>query len=826
MKNTAKEVKGRSLVQNMTLYFVLIILVIGIGFVFLDHLENKSTAKFEAIQEKFNQKNKLFNEIQSQLGYGNLIYNFKNLVLRGEQDYKSQSYSEKVEKNTATILKDIADYRQLPNLDQAETTGLNEAENVVKSYQSKVDLVKKLHAEGVAPKEIDAQVIVDNRPALAAFEHWYVFLNKAEAQKIKEVNEQLLSEKRLNLVAILVALVLLSFLAFEVLVRRAVISPVLKLESEVKKVCLGDGQIDFTRQLNVGGVRELQSLGLYLRRMLDMIGAQMETAVTLRSVVDQSRSNIMVANEDLVITYMNDSIINTLYNVEKDIQKMLPHFSTDKLVGENIDIFHVHPEHQRKLLANLKETYVAKLTLGELHLEIVVNPIFDAQGNRNGFVTEWKDVTQATKMEAMQEAVETNLKVMVEKAAKGHIGAQIDVSQLDGFIHDLGEQINYMSKALHDANMNISQVINKLSQGDLTPRVQGEYEANLGQMKDAINKSMDNLSNIMAQVNASIADIASDVHDMSSQNAELSGRIQQQAASIQETAATMEEMTSAVRNNAENAKQANEITMKASQKTIEGAGVMKQTIQAMNNIKESSDQIEQIIGLIDSIAFQTNLLALNAAVEAARAGEHGRGFAVVAGEVRSLAGKSADAAKEIKQLIDRSVAQVQEGTQLAQQSGDALGEISSSMNQVTEMVGEIASSSVEQSQGIEQLNQAVVSLDKNTQENAHLVELSAASAESIAQKASSLVVQMQQFKISQDIQQRVNSNMTAKVSGDKLIASAELKKVDVSKPVAVKKAEPSIATPAKPQAEAKASVARKPEAPTEKLGGGDEWEDF
>ncbi|BBN59031.1 methyl-accepting chemotaxis protein [Hydrogenovibrio marinus] len=826
MKSTKDAVKGRSLVQNMTLYFVLIISVIGIGFVFLDHLENKSAAKFEAIQEQFNHKSKLFNEIQSALGYGHLIHDFKNLVLRGEQDYRTKSYSEKVEKNTSLILKYISDYRQLPSLDKTETSALNVVENVVKAYDAKIDLVKKMLAEGVAPKEIDAQVVVDDRPALEAFDQWYAFLNKAEVQKIKELNGQRLFERRVDLVVILVALVLLSLLAFEVFVRRAVISPVLKLESEVKQVCVENGQIDFTRQLNVSGVRELQSLGLYLRRMLDMIGAQMETAVTLGTVVDQSSSNIMVANEDLVITYVNGSIINTLHNVEKDIQKMLPHFSTDKLVGENIDIFHVHPEHQRKLLANLKETYVAKLTLGELHLEIVVNPIFDAQGNRNGFVTEWKDVTQTVKMEAMQEAVETNLKVMVEKAAKGHIGAQIDVSQLDGFIHDLGEQINYMSRAIHNANMNIAQVIHKLSQGDLTPRVQGEYEADLGEMKNAINKSMDNLSNIMAQVNASTSDIASDVRDMSNQNAELSGRIQQQAASIQETAATMEEMTSAVRNNAENAKQANELTMKASQKTIEGAGVMKQTIQAMNNIKESSDQIEQIIGLIDSIAFQTNLLALNAAVEAARAGEHGRGFAVVAGEVRSLAGKSADAAKEIKQLIDRSVAQVQEGTQLAQQSGDALGEISSSMNQVTEMVGEIASSSVEQSQGIEQLNQAVVSLDKNTQENAHLVELSADSAESIAQKAGSLVSQMQQFKISQDIQQRVNSNMTSKVSGEKSVAKSEPKKVESPKQVVVKKAEPGKAGSAKPRIEAKVSVAKKPEASAAKLGGGDEWEDF
>ncbi|MBF6057246.1 MULTISPECIES: methyl-accepting chemotaxis protein [Thiomicrorhabdus] len=515
---------------------------------------------------------------------------------------------------------------------------------------------------------------------------------------------------------------------------------------------------------------------------------------SIKTVVDQDESNIMLADEDLNITYMNPSILKTLKKVEVDIQKMLPHFVADELIGKNIDIFHVNPAHQRKLLANLTETYTANLILGELHLRIIVNPLWGKDGKRDGFVTEWKDVSEQVKLEKMQRDVEENLKVMVERAAIGHLGEQIDVSALDGFIHDLGLQINNMSSAIQDANDNISAVVMRLSAGDLTSRVDGAYEGGLGAMKDAINTSMDNLSSILAQVNVAIEDIAKDTQATAQRNSDLSSRIQQQAASIEETAATMEEMTAAVRNNASNAQQANDLTISASQKTQQGAEVMKQTIEAMEQIKDSSAQIEQIIGLIDSIAFQTNLLALNAAVEAARAGEHGRGFAVVAGEVRALAGKSAEAAKDIKSLIDQSVDKIQLGTKLAQNSGESLSEINHAIQQVTEIVSEIAASSNEQAQGVEQLNQAIASLDQNTQENAILVEESAHSAAGIEQQSLELVDQMKNFEISSRYVEEVKGRRHQEKSPVELprpkrIEVEEVPRIRTAKPAAASRSE-------------------------------------
>jgi methyl-accepting chemotaxis protein len=255
------------------------------------------------------------------------------------------------------------------------------------------------------------------------------------------------------------------------------------------------------------------------------------------------------------------------------------------------------------------------------------------------------------------------------------------------------------------------------------------------------------LADVVSTVRSGSESVATASQQIAQGNSDLSGRTEQQAASLQQTAATMDELGSTVRNNADNAKQANQLALGASSVAVKGGEVVSQVVQTMKGINDSSKKIADIISVIDGIAFQTNILALNAAVEAARAGEQGRGFAVVAGEVRNLAQRSAEAAKQIKGLISTSVERVEQGTALVDRAGHTMEEIVGAIKRVTDIVAEISSASVEQSSGVSQVGQAVSQMDQATQQNAALVEESAAAAESLRQQAQQLVQAVAVFKL-------------------------------------------------------------------------------
>jgi len=257
----------------------------------------------------------------------------------------------------------------------------------------------------------------------------------------------------------------------------------------------------------------------------------------------------------------------------------------------------------------------------------------------------------------------------------------------------------------------------------------------------------DNLVDLVGKVRMGTDQITTASSEIASGNLDLSQRTEEQVSSLEETASSMEELTSTVRQNADNARQANQLAAGASEVAVKGGAVVGQVVQTMSSINASSKKIVDIISVIDGIAFQTNILALNAAVEAARAGEQGRGFAVVATEVRTLAQRSAAAAKEIKELISDSVSKVEDGTRLVDEAGATMDEIVSAVKCVTDIMSEISAASQEQSSGIEQVNQAVSQMDEVTQQNAALVE-EAAAAESMQDQAQALTQAVTIFKLS------------------------------------------------------------------------------
>jgi len=291
-----------------------------------------------------------------------------------------------------------------------------------------------------------------------------------------------------------------------------------------------------------------------------------------------------------------------------------------------------------------------------------------------------------------------------------------------------------------------AEVANRIAQGDLTPNIE-TAPGDSSSLLYAVRSMRDSLLSTITNIKASAGTIASASQEIASGNLDLSGRTEQQAGSIEETASAMEELTATVKQNADNARQANQLAESASEVAIQGGSVVSQVVQTMEGITDSSRKIADIIGVIDGIAFQTNILALNAAVEAARAGEQGRGFAVVASEVRSLAQRSASAAKEIKTLIDDSVSKVDTGSKLVEQAGATMTEVVASVRRVTDIVGEISSASQEQSAGIAEVGRAITQMDEGTQQNAALVEQAAAAAQSLQDQAATLAGLVGRFQV-------------------------------------------------------------------------------
>ena len=310
------------------------------------------------------------------------------------------------------------------------------------------------------------------------------------------------------------------------------------------------------------------------------------------------------------------------------------------------------------------------------------------------------------------------------------------------------EAMSTLQSQVHQTAAAVRDTVTAAIGGDLTHRATVPFDhAALSAVADTVNTLIQNMGTIVQGIQSTAGDVKRAADEIAAGNQNLSQRTEEQASSLEETASSMEEMTTTVKQNADNAAQANQLALAARDQAERGGVIVNQAIAAMSDINQSSKKIADIIGVIDEIAFQTNLLALNAAVEAARAGEQGRGFAVVASEVRSLAGRSATAAKEIKGLIQDSVRKVADGSTRVTQSGQTLEEIVSSVKKVSDIVAEIAAASREQSAGIEQVNRAVMQMDELTQQNASVVDQAATAARNMSALAESLDENMARYRM-------------------------------------------------------------------------------
>ena len=373
------------------------------------------------------------------------------------------------------------------------------------------------------------------------------------------------------------------------------------------------------------------------------------------------------------------------------------------------------------------------------------------------------------------------------------------------------------------------QAASQIANGDLTHAIPPAGQDEMGLLMAALEQMRSNLDSVVQHVRHNAESVAIASEEISSGTTDLSSRTEEQASALQQTAASMEQLSSTVRQNADSALQANQLALGASQVAAQGGEVVGEVVSNMRGITESSRKIADIIGVIDSIAFQTNILALNAAVEAARAGEQGRGFAVVAGEVRTLAQRSAEAAKEIKLLINNSVDSITAGTALVDRAGHTMTEVVSSIRRVTDLVGEISAASNEQSQGVSQIGEAITQMDTTTQQNAALVEESAAAAESLKRQAQELVQAVSHFK--------TTSTMAASATPPTRLpaAPAAIRTASAARTAPAPQAKrPAVAAPAKaapapataPAARLSNTPPKSVAPPTAAAGSDDDWETF
>ena len=504
-------------------------------------------------------------------------------------------------------------------------------------------------------------------------------------------------------------------LGLAALITRALARPLHHAMAVFERIAAGQ----YANPIVAAGTDEASQVLHALDEMQGTLRKQMETEravaaenLRIRHALDTASTSVLVADAHHRIVYLNSTAQATFARAQGEIRKSLPAFDAQTLPGSRLDALAVDPAGERAALDSSSASQTRERSLGALTFRTVSSPVVGDSGERIGTVMEWTDRTQEI-------GVEKEMQTMLSAVNSGELASRIPLHGKTGFFAAASNGVNTLA---------------------------------------------DNMAEIVSRVTDAAGEVYRGSTEIASGNANLQHRTEEQSASLEETASSMEQMTTTVRQNADNAGEANQLAIAAREQAERGGNVVNKAIHAMSDINDSARKIAEIIGVVDEIAFQTNLLALNAAVEAARAGEQGRGFAVVASEVRTLAGRSASAAREIKELIKDSVQKVEDGSTYVTRSGQTLEQIVASVKKVSDIVAEIAAASREQSAGIAQVNSAVLQMDELTQQNATLVEQAATASQTMAHEAKALHEMMGSYRLGDRAQP--TSTQLAKVAPD------------------------------------------------------------
>ena len=491
-------------------------------------------------------------------------------------------------------------------------------------------------------------------------------------------------------------------------------------------------QGDFAQEMETlpGQQRRVSDVVRAARSALQAAAQAAQENLRVRNALDKCSTNLMIADARGTMVYMNEAFTTMLARNQDALRKTLPNFDARAILGKNMDVFHKTPEQQRHTLASLRAPLQTSIQVAGLHFSLSVNPLFDAQGANAGAVVEWVDRT-------LEVQVERGVATAIAAAAAGDFSARLQDQGASGFMATLTDGINQLMSASERGLNDIAGLLAALAEGDLTQRIERDYQGLFGKVKDSANTTAENLTRVLGEVRAASDALSAAAGQVNDTAQSLSQAASEQAASVEETTSQIDVMSASVSQNSDNAKVTDGMATKASKEATDGGVAVSQTVTAMK-------QIAAKIGIVDDIAYQTNLLALNAAIEAARAGEHGKGFAVVAAEVRKLAERSQDAAREIGELAGSSVS-------TAERAGRLLDEIVPSIQKTSELVQEIAAASAEQSESVLQIGGAMGQLSKATQQNAAASEQLAATSEELSGQAEQLQQSIDYFNTGDEV---------------------------------------------------------------------------
>lgn len=525
-----------------------------------------------------------------------------------------------------------------------------------------------------------------------------------------------------------------------IVVERRIVKPIVDAQlaaSRIAKLDL-DSPVPHRGDDELGRLlKSLDEMRSDLRRRID---AEREVAAEnsrVRNALDSSSSGMVILDADDRVAYVNPAAGRMIAAAEVHLRQQQPDFLASRVIGTTIGGLLDIDATTGATAGHGEEPVRSRIKTSEFDFELVANRVMH-DGRHAGTAIEWLDRTAETQFRHA-------LRNIAQKAAAGILTVRMAEDERNPRFFETANIFNTLMDVTTQAIAEVQGTLSALASGDLTVRSSARLMGSFGALNGDANSAAESLAAAIAEVRDAVSAINDAASEIASGNLDLSRRTEQAAASVEETAAAMEQMTATVKQSAEHAQQAKQVARRASEIATQGGDIVERVVSVMHEIEHSSRRMADITSTIDGIAFQTNILALNAAVEAARAGEQGRGFAVVAAEVRTLAQRSATAAKEIAQLIHESVARISEGAGVAEKAGHNMREIVSSSHQVAEIIGEITATTVEQSKGLTEVNNAVSQLDQTTQANSALVEEMAASAQSMRDQAEQLAHVVSRF---------------------------------------------------------------------------------